>query len=217
MKANSIHLTKAVLVLALAFAFAAPGVLSAQGEGEDTGSLTLQSVKDRLQESRKHLDEAKKRGKAGDAAGMETALQNYERGMQGLDRALSRGQIAGSVYEREEALSRVEAATRKHGEVLAGLLESGKIPEQARSHVEHAMQVSQKGRQTALANLQQTRSQRREQEAAQHRQGSGAPGVYGRPTGAGSPPSGVGGPSSGGGGTSGTPAAGRGNAGRGPR
>ena len=215
MMANLVRVRKAGLVLALAFAIAIPGALLAQGEGEDTGSLTLQGVKDRLKENRKHLDEAKKRGKAGDAAGMETALQNYERGTAGLDRALSHGRFEGDLNQREEAYDRVESATRKHGEVLADLLESGKIPEQARSHVEHALQVSQKGRQTALANLQRARAQRSEHEAAQRRQGLGQPGVSGRPEGAGRP-GGFGGPPSGvGGGSSGAPGAGRGS-GRGP-
>lgn len=213
MMANSVRLRKAGLVLALALIVAIPGVLLAQGEGESTGSLTLQNVKDRLKETRKHLEEAKKRGKAGDAAGMTTALENYDRGARGLDEALKAGRFEGSVYEREEAFERVEKATRKHGEVLGGLLESGKIPEQARPHVQHALEVSQKGRQTALANLQQARAQRNEREAAQRREGMGQQGTYGRPGDAGRP----GGPSSGmGGGPAGTPGAGRAG-GRGPR
>ena len=212
---NLVHVRKASLVLALAFAIATPGVLLAQGEGEDTGTLTLQGVKDRLKENQKHLNEARERGKAGDAAGMETALQNYERGTEGVNRALDQGRLAGDANDREQAYDRVEKATRKHSQVLTDLLASGKIPEQARPHVEHALQVSQKGRQTALANLQQARAQRSEHEAAQRRQGMGQPGVSGRPESAGRP-GGSGGPPSGvGGGLSGTPGTGHAS-GRGP-
>jgi len=210
-----VHVRKASLVLALAFAIATPGALLAQGQDVDTGSLTLQDVKDRLKENQKHLDQARERGKAGDAAGMETALQNYERGNEGLNRALDQGRLAGDANDREQAYDRVEKATRKHSQVLTDLLASGKIPEQARPHVEHALQVSQKGRQTALANLQQARSQRSEQEAAQRRQGLGQSSVSGRPEGAGRP-GGSGGPPSGvGGGSSGAPGAGHAS-GRGP-
>ena len=168
------------LILALALAVAVPGALLGQEEGEETPSLTLNEFRQRLKENKKYLEEAKKRGNAGDAAGMETALENYERGVEGLDRALSTGRFEGNVYEREKAFYRVQKATQKHGEVLGNLLESGKIPEQARPHVEHAMQVSQKGHETALANLQQARAQRRQHEAARlgramHGSGAGLP------------------------------------------
>ena len=174
--------------LILALALAVPGALLGQEEGEETASLTLNEFRQRLKENKKYLEEAKKRGNAGDAAGMETALENYERGVEGLDRAL-RGGFEGNVYEREKAFYRVQKATQKYGEVLGNLLESGKIPEQARPHVEHAMQVSQKGRETALANLQQARAQRRQHEAARlgramHGSGAGGPrGKDGRPPG----------------------------------
>lgn len=219
MIAKLVRTKGAGLAFALAIVVATPVAMLAQGENEDTATLTLKDVKESLKENKKHLKEAKNRGKAGDAAGMETALGNFERGVEGLDRALDRGRFEGDLYEREEAFNRVENATRKHGEVLADLLESGKIPEQARAHVEHAMQVSQKGRETALANLQQARAQRRQHEAAGQGLGQsggfGRPGSAGRPGGIGGAPSGVGAPGGVGGGPAGTPGAGRAG-GRGP-
>ncbi len=50
-----------------------------------------------------------------------------------------------------EALDAVERSTKKHTEVLAALLE--KIPDQARSAIEHAIEVSKRGRNTALDRL----------------------------------------------------------------
>jgi len=216
MKVNRVQARLAGLILAMGLALVGPGALLAQSPGEDTRSLTLRDVKDRIKENKRHLEEAQKRGKAGDAPGMETALENFERGQAGLDEALKEGRFEGDVYQREEAFERVEKATRKHGEVLGGLLESGKLPEQARSHVEHALEVSQKGRQTALANLERARTQRRDHEASQRRAGYGQPGGYGRSGNIGGPPSGVGAPGGTGGGPAGTPGAGR-SAGRGPR
>ena len=216
-----VHAKGTGLFLALAVVIATPFATRAQSQGEDTATLTLKNVKERIKQNKNYLEEAKDRGKAGDAAGMETALENYERGTRGLDRALASGRFEGDVYDREEAFNRVEKATGKHSEVLTDLLESGKIPEQARPHVEHALQVSQKGREMALTNLQEARAQRRQHEASG--QGRGQSGVYGRSGGAGQPggiggrPSGVGTPGGMGGAPASTPGAGRGaGGGRGP-
>jgi hypothetical protein len=66
-----------------------------------------------------------------------------------LERA-QKGQLS-----REEGVARayeaVERGTRRHTEVLTDLL--GKVPEEARPAIERAIEVSQNGRNTALANL----------------------------------------------------------------
>lgn len=142
----------------LLMGFAVLILLSTGVAAQDQATITLNEVKTRLSENQRFLKEAAKRGKAGDTRGMEVALENYQRGSEGLDRALSRGRFDGNVFEREEAFERVEKATRKNGEVLTDLL--GKVPEQARPAIEHARQVSQRGRETALANLQQARVNR---------------------------------------------------------
>lgn len=190
----------------------APAAGMAQEEQEDQAELTLQDVKDRLKENKQHLEEAKKRGKAGDAEGVDTAIENYDRGMTGLNRALEAGQFDGSERDLEKAYDQVEKATRKHGEVLSDLLT--KVPEQARPGIEKALANSQKGRETALANLERARTARQERAAAARaRHETGQPGTLGRPDGVGRP-SGVGGAPAGGvgrpGGVGGGPPAGAG-------
>lgn len=190
----------AVRTLAVALSFAVvPVIVHAQSENNDESTVTLNDVKRRLKENERFLNEARTKGKAGDAKGTQVALDNYSRATQGLDRALSQGRFVGSDADREGAFERVEKATRKHGEVLTGLLD--KVPEQARPAIEHAREVSQRGRENAMANLGQARVRREaaEQKAAANRQdGARRPdSVGGRPssTGAagGGRPAGVGG------------------------
>ena len=184
-----------------------PASLLAQDQAENQPTVTLQQVKDRLKENKKFLDEAKKRGKAGDARGLDVALENFNRGQEGLNRALNRGRFEGDVFDREEAFDRVEKATRKHGEVLADLL--NKVPEQARPGIMRAIENSQKGRETALERLSQAREQRLEAQrrgevrgqSGANRPGFAGPGAQagsaGRPGGigaAGGPPAGAGRP-----------------------
>jgi hypothetical protein len=190
-----------VWLLAFCVLAFAPAALVAQEE-EDQATLTLKDVKNRLKENKSFLDQAKSRGKAGDAEGIQTAIENYDRGMTGLNQALEAGQFEGSERDHEKALEQVEQATRKHGEVLSDLLT--KVPEEARPGIERALANSQKGRETALANLERVRAERQERAAAQRRQGmgqpgaTGQPGTVGRPSGVGAPggvgrPGGVGG------------------------
>lgn len=198
---DSVWIGAGALAVALSFA-AVPVTVHAQSENQDRSTVTLKDVKNRLKENERFLSEARTKGKAGDAKGTQVALDNYGRGTQGLDRALSRGQFAGSDADREEAFERVEKATRKHGEVLTDLL--GKVPEQARPAIEHALlEVSQRGREHAMANLEQAHVRREaaEQKTAANRQdgarrpdsiggrtdGAGATGA-GRPTGVGGKP-----------------------------
>ena len=160
-----------------------PVGFGAQDDAKRT--MTLQEVKDRLKENKNYLKDAEKKGKAGDAAGIQTALENYDRNMVGINHAMNGGGFQGSEGQREEAFDRVEKATRKHGEVLSGLL--GKVPEQARPHIQHAMEVSQKGRDTALANLQQVRGERQQRERAEMQRQNQAGGSLGRDAGFGRP------------------------------
>ena len=200
------------LALSLAALVLLPAAVFAQQQNQDQPTVTLQDVKDRLKQNEKFIKDAQSRGKAGDAAGTQVALDNYSRNMQGLDQALSRtGQFQGDESARVEALERVEKATRKHGEVLSNLLT--KVPDQAKPAIEHAMQVSQHGRDTALGNLDQARSQRdaadaRRNQAGQNSMGgrpdtAGNPGGVGQQGGMGGPMNGAGQPA--GGRPSGTP------------
>lgn len=153
-------------------------VPSAVAAPQQTGqaSLTLKQVKERLKQNKQYIKEAKRRAKAGDATGLNTALNNYDRNMKGLNTALSQGGFQGTPSQQEDAYSRVQSATSKHLKVLNKLL--GKVPSQAVPHIQHAIEVSQTGQQTALSHLSQLQAQRRMGQA--NRPGFGQPGSMGR-------------------------------------
>jgi|YelNatPaOPRAMG01_1025707.scaffolds.fasta_scaffold54787_2 hypothetical protein len=134
-----------------------PTGLQGQQETNDQSTLTLQQVKERLKQNAQYLKEAQQRGKAGDSAGLETALANYDRGIEGLNTALSQGRVEGTPSQQESVYNRVQSATSKHLKVLNSLL--SKVPPQAVPHIQHAIEVSQKGQQTALSHLSQLHAQ----------------------------------------------------------
>lgn len=129
----------------------------AQQTSNDQSTLTLNEVKQRLKENQQYLKDAQKQGKAGDAQGLQTALENYDRNMDGINTALSQGHVSGTPAQQESVYQRVENATSKHTKVLENLL--SKVPEQARAHIQHAIDVSQTGHNTALNNLQKLQAQ----------------------------------------------------------
>ena len=200
---SSLYAKRGALTLALAALILIPIFVLAQDQSQ--ASLSLQDVKNQLKQNKSYLDQASKQGKAGDAAGMQTALDNYDRGINGLNEALSHeGGFSGSVSQREDALTRVSDATSKHIKVLQGLL--SKVPAQAQGAIRNAITVSQKGHDTATASLQAS--------GAQHQNlGGGQSAGSGRPSGAGPDmggmgggrPSGIGAPAGMGGGPSGRP------------
>jgi len=173
---------------------AGPANTFGQQTSNDQSTLTLKQVKQQLKQNNQYLKEAEKRGKAGDAAGLQTALNNYDRSMEGLNTALGQGRFNGNPSQQQDAYNRVQTATSKHTHVLEGLL--SKVPEQARPHIQHAIEVSQKGHDTALAHLQGLRAQ---QGLGQENQsGFGRSEGAGRPGGIGGGSPGVGGPGGGG-------------------
>lgn len=176
------------LTLSCALLFAPTGALAQQGT-QDQATMTLKQVKERLQQNKQYLNDAKKHAKAGDTTGLETALDNYDRNMEGLNTALSHGGFSGTPSQQEQAYNRVQSATSKHLKVLNGLL--GKVPSQAVPHIQHAIDVSQTGQQTALSHLSQIHQQQAMQQA--NRPDFGQAGGMGRPEGAGRP-AGMGGP-----------------------
>lgn len=147
-----INLGRVGLLLVLLALALSPVVLAAQEQSGNPSSMTLQDVKDRLKQNQMLLEDAQNRGKAGDAAGLQTALDNFSRSTDGLNRALSSGQFNGTANQQEEALSRVADATSKHTQTLTNLL--NKVPPQAQTAIQRAISVSQKGHDTAVANLQ---------------------------------------------------------------
>lgn len=176
---------EAGLIGFLAFSFAMlvmPAATVAQQSTNDQSTLTLQQVKERLKQNKQYLNQAKKMAKAGDAQGLNTALDNYDRNMAGLNTAISHGGIQGSPSQQQDAYNRVQSATQKHIDVLNGLL--SKVPAQAVPHIQHAIDVSQTGQQTALSHLSQLHAQRQAMGQA-NRPSFGQAGGMGRSTGMG--------------------------------
>ncbi len=171
------------MIAAFGALLVAPAGMASQQATNNQSTLTLKQVKQRLKENKQYLKEAEKRGKAGDTTGMETALNNYDRGMQGLTTALNKGQFQGSPSQLENAYNRVATATQKHEAVLSKLM--GKVPTQAQSAISNAMKVSEKGHDTATAQLQGLQAQQRMGQA--NRPGFGQSPGMGRPEGAGQP------------------------------
>lgn len=132
-----INLGRVGLLLVLLALALSPVVLAAQDQSGNPASMTLQDVKDRLKQNQMFLEDAQKRGKAGEAAGLQTALDNFSRSTDGLNRALSSGQFKGTPDQQEEALSRVADATSKHNKTLTNLL--SKVPPQAQSAIQRAI------------------------------------------------------------------------------
>lgn len=187
---GSLYSKRVALTLALAALILSPICIVAQDQSQ--ASLSLQDVKNQLKQNQSYLDQASKQGKAGDTAGMQTALDNYNRGTEGLNTALNHsGGFSGSASQQEDAMTRVSDATSKHIKVLQGLL--SKVPPQAQGAIQNAITVSQKGHDMATASLQAS--------GAQHQSlGGGQSANSSRPSGAGSGMSGMGGgrPSGGG-------------------
>jgi hypothetical protein len=152
------HLGIMVVFTAFGVLLVAPaGIMASQQAANGQSALTLNQVKQRLKQNQQYIKQAEKRGNAGDTAGMETALTKYDRGMEGLNTALSEGQIQGSSSQQENAYNRVQTATAKHLRVLNGLL--NKVPAQAVPNIQHAIDVSQMGQKTALSHLTQLQTQ----------------------------------------------------------
>lgn len=189
----------------------APAALAAKNSPGNQATLTLKQVKQRLKQNEQYLKEAKKRAKAGDAPGLETALNNYDHGMAGLNTALSQGHFQGSPSQQKDAYHRVKTATSKHLKVLNSLL--SKVPSQAVPHIKHAISVSQMGQETALKHLSQLQAQQNMGQMSQRgfgqSQGMGRPAGMGRPGGMGPGSQPMGGPM--GGGAMGHPGGGRGH------
>jgi hypothetical protein len=151
------HSKRVHLVLALAALVLSPLAAMGQDQSQNPATLTLQDVKGQLEQNKDYVKQAEKSGKAGDAAGLQTALDNYDRNTDGLNQALNSGHFNGTPEQQQEALSRVADATSKHTKTLTNLL--NRVPAQAQPAIQRAIAVSQKGHDTATANLQSFQTQ----------------------------------------------------------
>jgi predicted RNase H-like HicB family nuclease len=76
-------------------------------------------------------------------------VENYEKAIGRAMEEINKAQTQGR--DVSKALEAVETATKKHTEVLMDLLR--KVPEQAKSAITHAIEVSKRGRNRALEVL----------------------------------------------------------------
>ena len=77
---------------------------------------------------------------------VETLVKDYEGAIGGAMNGINKAKAQGRNVN--EALKAVERSTKKHTEVLTGLL--GKVPEQAKPAIARAIEVSKRGRNRAL-------------------------------------------------------------------
>ncbi|HUZ45834.1 MAG TPA: hypothetical protein VMW54_04280 [Terriglobia bacterium] len=161
-----------------------PAIMLGQQTSNNQSTLTLKQVKQQLKQNQQYLKQAEKQGKAGNSAGLQTALNNYDRGMSGLNTALSQGHFNGSLSQQEDAYNRVQKATQKHIDVLNGLL--SKVPAQAVPHIQHAIDVSKTGQTTALNHLSTLHTQQAQAMGQGNHPGMGQGQGMGRSQGAGS-------------------------------
>lgn len=77
-------------------------------------------------------------------------LKDYEKSLKMSMDEINKAQAQGR--DVSKALSAVERATTKHTEVLSNLL--GRVPEKARPAIQRAIEVSQRGRNTAIDRLE---------------------------------------------------------------
>lgn len=173
-----------LLTLSCALLFAPAGAVAQQTDS-NPATLTLKQVKEQLKQNKQYIKQAQKSAKAGDTQGLDTAIQNYDRSMKGLNTAINHGGIQGTPSQQQEAYHRVKKATQKHIDVLQGLLDNPKIPEQGKAGINKAITASQTGRQTAVSHLSQLQAQQAIRQANQP--GFGQAGGMGRSQGMGRP------------------------------
>jgi hypothetical protein len=166
------------LTLACALVFAPAGAVAQQTDS-NPAALTLKQIKQRLKQNQKYIKQAKKSAKANDPQGLNTAIDNYNRNMDGLNTALSHGGVQGTPAQQQDAYNRVQNATQKHLKVLDNLIASGKVTNpKAISAIQNAETASQKGQTTALSHLSQLQTQQAMGQA--NRPGFGQAGGMGR-------------------------------------
>jgi hypothetical protein len=171
-----------LFTISCALLFAPVGAVAQQTDS-NPAALTLNGVKDRLKKSQKYIKQAKKSAKANDPQGLNTAIENYNRSMDGLNTAISHGGIQGTPAQQQDAYNRVRSATQKHIDVLNGLMNNDKIPDAGKAGISKALTASQTGQQTAESHLSQLQSQQSMGQA--NRPGFGQAGGMGRSDGMG--------------------------------
>lgn len=110
----------------------------------------LERAREHTQFANEVLVEVRARAAQRDAQGMEALLTDYRRHVEGALDGIAQGRAQGR--DVGLALEAVERSTKRHTEVLTGLLDE--VPEEARPAIQHSIEVSQRGRNTALSTLE---------------------------------------------------------------
>jgi formate dehydrogenase maturation protein FdhE len=113
--------------------------LNAELDPLKKANLYTKYAKERLQEIKTMVS----KGKPEFVDGL---VEDYEKAVSGALEEINKAQAQGR--DVSKALEAVESATKKHTEVLTDLL--GKVPEQAKPAITHAIEVSKHGRNRAL-------------------------------------------------------------------
>jgi hypothetical protein len=127
-----------------------PAAAWAEQASEKTIQMMVEKARLSLKLAELRLERARGLARQGRHEALREELESYRKAVEACLEDLQEASSMGAGLEK--AIEQVERATQHHGEVLSGLLE--KVPEQARPAIEHALEVSQKGRKTALAALQ---------------------------------------------------------------
>lgn len=135
----------AILLLAL-FVAAAPLVYA-----QEENPLSNRDTKKLLKASDKSLKKARNALEQDNPGQAAEHAARYSETMARLNDALARGDVKEKDFFK--VIERVDKATLKHEEVLLDLLASGRIPEQARSHIEDALAASRTGHDRATDAL----------------------------------------------------------------
>ncbi len=125
----------------------------------------------------------------GDEASAQRAGEGYARALNGSMSAFSNAGLQGADFESVQ--NRVANATEKHQARLQDVM--GRVPPQAQGAIQKAMAASQKGHESATANLQRARQQRmaRQQQGGYGRVNAGGRGTAGAGGVGGGPPAGT--------------------------
>jgi len=156
---------------------------------EASGRDPLETATERTHYANDVIAQVKAELASGNAARATALLGEYEAEIDQASIDLREAQAQGR--DVSEAIAAVERSTTQHTEVLTGLLEQ--VPEEAKPAIRQAIEVSRRGRNTALDTLETI--QRGERPGAQglgRPEGVGPPAGVGRPGNIGGPPAGIG-------------------------
>ena len=134
---------------------ASQGLTTAELHALDSQGNPKKRAEKAIKLANEKADEARKNALKGNSAEAENAAK-------GLETALNHAwsnieQAEGQGADMTDTIAKVSEATAKHSDKLSEVLE--RVPEQAKPHIEHAMEVSQRGHDHALDALEKAATQ----------------------------------------------------------